>query len=254
MTKKKIHIYTQYYFPISNACSNRVEKYILALKHNYDISVITWMPNYPTWIKNTEYKYKLFKREIGRFWENIIRTYELATKNEWSILRLLNYFSFMISSSIYWLFSQKPEKIIVTSPPLFTALSVLFLYKIRKIPYILEVRDLWPESVVALWYMKKKSLGYKLFSRLEKSLYQNADQIIWVTQWICSYIKELWIDNKKINLQYNVSKKLIWNNLQNPYLNLSEKISWKKIFLFAGNINEAYDFESAVIKIKEKSR
>jgi hypothetical protein len=39
--KKDIYIYTQYYFPVSNACSNRVEKYVLALKDDYNIKIIT---------------------------------------------------------------------------------------------------------------------------------------------------------------------------------------------------------------------
>jgi hypothetical protein len=84
----------------------------------------------------------------------------------------------MISSFIYGLFIKKPDKIIVSSPPLFTAISVLLINKIRKIPYVLEVRDLWPESVVALGYMNKNSLSYKIFSKIEKSLYFNAEHII----------------------------------------------------------------------------
>lgn len=251
--KKNIHIYTQYYYPIANACSNRVEKYVLALKENYNIKIVTWMPNYPTWKKTKEYKWKLFKKQKWIYWEKIIRTYEFATSNSWSFLRILNYTSFMISSFLYWLFNKKPDIIIITSPPLFTALSVLFLNKIRKIPYILEVRDLWPDSVVALWFMKKNSFSYKVFFYLEKQLYKNATKIIWVTKWICSEIEKKWFSKEKIVLQYNVAEVIDWNWLKNPYNTYSQKIKWRKIALFAGNMNEAYDFKKTVEFVKENN-
>lgn len=241
--KKTIHIYSQYYYPVSNACSNRIGKYVKALKDKYDIQVITWMPNYPDGIKTPKYKRKLFQKEIWLYNEKIIRTYEFATKNSGFFLRSLNYLSFMTSCFFYGLFSKKPDKIIVTSPPLFTALSVLGLYKLRKIPYILEIRDLWPDSVVALWFMKKESLSYKVFSYLEKSLYKNASKIIWVTKWICKEIENKWVTKDKIVLQYNVFDSLEIHNENNPYITYKNKIKWRKISLFAWNMNEAYDFK-----------
>lgn len=169
----------------------------MALKDDYDIKIITWMPNYPTWIKPKLYKWRLFKKNIWKYWEEIVRTYEFATKNEGSFLRMLNYLSFMISSLIYGLLSRRPDLIIVTSPPLFTAISVLFLNKIRKIPYILEVRDLWPDSIVALGFMKESSLNYKVFFWFENKLYENADKIIWVTKWINDTIERKGINKEK---------------------------------------------------------
>ncbi len=251
--KKTIHIYTQYYYPVSNACSNRAEKYVMALKDNYNIKIITWMPNYPTWVKEKKYKWKLLKKETWNFWEKIVRTYEFAAKNSWSILRTLNYLSFMISSFFYSLFTKKPDIIIVTSPPLFTAIWVLFLHKIKKIPYILEIRDLWPDSVVALWYMKEKSLSFKIFSYLEKSLYKNAQKIIGVTKWICDSIEKKGFTNDKIFLQYNVWEKIDGKWFKNPYLEFENLIKWREIAIFAGNMNEAYDFDKAFEYIKNNN-
>lgn len=250
---KKIHIYTQYYFPVANACSNRAEKYVRAFSQDYDITIVTWMPNYPTWIKSKPYKYKLWRKEQWKYQEKIIRTYELAVKNSGSFLRTLNYISFLFSSLIYGLFSKKPDKIIVTSPPLFTAISVFCISKIRKIPYILEVRDLWPDSVVALWYMKEKSISFKVFSYLEKKIYLNAETIVWVTQWICDEIEKKWIEKKKIVLQYNLSDIINQNWVsESPYEKYQEKINGRKISLFAGNMNEAYDFIEAAKLISER--
>ena len=248
--KKTIYIYTQYYYPVSNAAANRIEKYVKALKNHYDITIITWMPNYPTWIKPKKYKYKLFLKEIWPYWEKIIRTYEYPTKNEWFFKRTLNYISFMFSSFLYWLFSKKPDLIIVTSPPLFTAIWILLLNKIRKIPYIVEIRDLWPDSVVALWLLKKESLFYKIFSWLENKIYKNAKKIIAVTKWIQKDIIKKWIPSKKVILQYNV---IDINNLKFSLKEEIEKIkenfkipSNKKIFVYAWNHSPAQNLYNII--------
>jgi len=255
MTKETIVIYTQYYPPVANACTSRVNNFVLALKDTYKIKIVTWMPNYPTWIKEKWYKWKLFKKEIGKHWEEICHTYELAWKNEWSLFRLLNYISFLISSFIYGLFMKKPKMIIVTSPPLFTAISVLGIHKIRRIPYILDIRDLWPESVVALWYMKKKSISYKVFSFLETSLYKNAYKVVWVTQGICDFIKNKNIAQDKIFLQYNISEKVRKTNAWvDPYIVIKWRENYEKICLFAGNMNEAYDFDATAKHIKTNAK
>ena len=253
--KKTIHIYSQYYFPVANACSNRVEKYVMALKDNYDIKIITWMPNYPTWVKSKKYRWKLFKKEVWEYNENIIRNYEFATANEWSIWRLLNYTSFMVSSFFYGLFTKKPDLIIVTSPPLFTALAVLLLNKLKGVPYILEIRDLWPDSVVALWFMKEDSISYKIFSWLEMSLYKNAKDIVWVTKWICETIEKKWIDKNKVLLQYNVfnnNKILNFNNseldkiIKECNLNIN-----RKTFLYAWNHSSAQNLYNIISLAKD---
>lgn len=248
--EKIIHIYTQYYSPVSNACSNRIEKYVMALKDNYSIKIITWMPNYPTWVKLSRYKWKILKKEVWEHSEEIVRTYEFATKNEWSIWRLLNYLSFMLSSFFYGLFTKKPDIIIVTSPPLFTALGILLLNKVRRIPYILEIRDLWPDSVVALWFMKKNSFSYKIFSWLELKLYKNSIQIIWVTKWICKSIEEKWIEKNKIFLQYNVfnnNKVLKYNSKELNEITAKHNINTnKKVFLYAWNHSSAQNLYNII--------
>lgn len=240
--KKTIHIYSQYYFPISNAVSIRTREYILALKDCYDIKVITWMPNYPYWIKDKKYKYKLIKKENWELWENVIRTFEFASKNEGSFFRLLNYISFMLSSFFYWLFSKKPDLIIVISPPLFVAISVYFISKIRNIKFISEIHDLWPDSVVALWYMKKETILFKIFKYLEIKIYNNSESIIWLTKWVVKWIKENLINTDKVILNYFVVNNILDKKLFNPYISLKEKIKNRQIAIFAWNMNEAYDF------------
>ncbi len=246
--KKTIHIYSQYYRPVSNAPANRIEKYVKALKDDYDIKIITWMPNYPTWIKPPKYRYKLFFKEKWPYWEQIIRTYELASKNEWFLRRTLNYISYMLSSFLYGLFIKKPDLIIVTSPPLFSAIGVMWLSKLKKIPYIVEIRDLWPDSVVELGLMKKSSLIYKIFSWFENKIYQNASKIIVVTKGIQKAIEQKWFE--KTILQYNVIDIENLPEFSNQQLEEIKKQfnipSDKQFFLYAGNHSPAQNLRNII--------
>lgn len=248
--KKTIHIYSQYYFPVTNAASIRVSEYVKALKDTYNIKIITWIPNYPTWIKEQKYKGKLCVKEIWEFWEDIIRTYEFANKNEWTLLRLLNYISFMLSSFFYGMIDKKPDLIIVISPPIFVAISVFLLSKIKNIKYITEIHDLWPDSVVAFKIIAKNSLFYKIFKFFEIKIYQNSSEIIWLTQGVVNWIIDNWIEEDKIHLNYFVVDKANFQ-IDNPFSKFNQIINNRKISLFAWNMNEAYDFNRLSKYIRE---
>lgn len=251
--KKTIHIYSQYYYPVTNAVSIRTREYIKALTNDYNVKVITWMPNYPIGIKDKKYKWRLYKKEIWEFWEEIIRTYEFANKNEWTFLRLFNYVSFMTSSFFYWLFNKKPDLIIVISPPLFTAIWVYFFSKIRNIKFISEIHDLWPDSVVAFDILSKNSFFYKIFKFFEIKIYKSSTYILWLTKWVIQWIINNWIEKNKVYLNYFVVDTIKHPPLLNPYINLEQKIKNRQVILFAWNMNEAYDFSKTIQFIKENN-
>ena len=160
----------------------------------------------------------------------------------------------MISSFLYWLISKKPDLIIVTSPPLFSAIWVLIISKIKKVPYLLEIRDLWPDSIVALWHMKKWWILYKIFTNIESLLYKNARHIIWVTKWIVKEIQNKCL-NTDITLMYNICDlnnnyldncKWIYNLINKYNINMS-----KKVFLYAWNHSKAQNLYNIIFLAKD---
>ncbi len=108
------------------------------------------------------------------------RTWTYSGYNTNFIGRLLGYFSYVFSAWLKAFNLQKPDIIIVTSPSLFTGISALLLSKMKSVPFVFEVRDLWPESAVATGVLNNKHLIKILYS-LEKSLYKNAKKIIALT-------------------------------------------------------------------------
>lgn len=110
----------------------------------------------------------------------LYRTWTYAGYNKNFFGRLMGYFSYTFSSLVKALFLKKADIIIVTSPPLFIGVSALLLSKIKRIPFIFEVRDLWPESAIATGVLKSKYLISILY-HLEKMLYKHAKKIIVLT-------------------------------------------------------------------------
>lgn len=108
------------------------------------------------------------------------RTWTYAGYNANFIGRIIGYFSYMFSALWKSLFLVKPDIIIVTSPSLFVGVSALILSKIKRIPFIFEVRDLWPESAMATGVLTNKYLINILYY-LEKKLYNHAKKIVVLT-------------------------------------------------------------------------
>lgn len=83
---------------------------------------------------------------------------------------------------------QKPDVIYTSSPDLFVAFFALRFGKKYKIPVVVEVRDLWPESIVEYNHMSKKNPIIQILYQLEKWIYKKADQLIFTMEGGKDYI------------------------------------------------------------------
>ena len=139
------------------------------------ITVIAGMINYNTGKRNKKYKNKLFFKENYHNNVNVIRCHVSNSYNKNFLGRLWAYFSFVFFGLFAALFKTKGQHdaIVVSSPPLFVGIIGLFIKKIRKIPMIFEIRDLWPESAVETGVVKNKYI-IKISYWLEKYIYDNS--------------------------------------------------------------------------------
>ncbi len=107
----------------------------------------------------------------------IIRSFTLPALHRSFIWRIFSFFSFMASSFINGLFVQKVDLVWGTTPPIFQGPTAWLLASLKRVPFLLEVRDLWPAFAVAVGVLKNKVL-IKLSEWLEKFLYRHADQVL----------------------------------------------------------------------------
>jgi glycosyltransferase involved in cell wall biosynthesis len=164
--------------------------------NNHEITVLAGMVHYTTGKKHSKYRGKYFF--IDRVSEKltIIRSHVSESYNTNFIGRLWAYFSFVFSSLISGIFKLKKnfDLIIVTSPPLFVGITALLLSKIKSVPFVFEIRDLWPESAIDTGILKNK-LIIKISLYFEKLIYKNASIIVVLTP----AFKHKLVDVKNVN-------------------------------------------------------
>ena len=166
--------------PEGNAPASRTYEHALEwVKEGHKITVLTCVPNFPEGKIFEGYKNKwLLKEQIDGITVWRVKTY--ITPNEGFIKRTLDYMTFMFSSFFFGLFTKDVDVVVGTSPQFFTVISAWALGKFKRVPFVFELRDIWPASITAVGAMKK-NLGINLLEKLEMFLYHQADHIITVT-------------------------------------------------------------------------
>ena len=149
----------------------------------HDVTVLTGFPNHPTGEVVPEYRRhfrRLFMREqlAG---VDVVRTWLLPLPNRKPYERILNYSSFAVSSAISGLTLARPDVVIATSPQLMVGLSGCWLARCKRVPFVFEVRDLWPESLAAVGVGSEHCLLHRSLRRAARLLYKHSKHIVVVT-------------------------------------------------------------------------
>jgi len=160
----------------------------------HDVSVLTGFPNHPTGVVPAEWRSRLrrlvYSEKVGRV--NVFRTWLWPLPNRKAHERMRNYGSFCISAALRGLTIPRPDVIIATSPQLLVGLSGWWLAFARQIPLVFEVRDLWPESLIAVGAGDQDSLLYHALAAVARFLYQRADRIVVVSPAFKEHLMQRW--------------------------------------------------------------
>jgi len=182
-------IITSYFPPEIGAASNRIFHLAEGLKTDYDVSVVTPLPNYPTGKIFDDYKGKFRSKTtengitINRLW-----IYASVSKNKF--LRLIAMLSYSFSLLWFFIWNKIPDKVIVQSPPLLVSFTCMFFLRSRKRQLILNVSDLWPSAGLELGALKE-GFAYSMLKKLEAFNYKNADLILGQSNEILAHVKTI---------------------------------------------------------------
>ena len=176
----KVLFFTDNFPPESNAPAIRTLEHTREwVKAGHEVTVITCVPNFPLGKVYEGYSNSFYQRENIEG-VTVVRVWSYIAANEGSAKRILDYVSFMVSSVIAAIFLPRPDVVIGTSPQFFAAMAAWVTAKIKRRPFVFELRDLWPESIIAVGAMKKSWLMSQL-ERLVSFLYRQADLMVPVT-------------------------------------------------------------------------
>lgn len=171
------------------------------VKLGHQVTVITCAPNFPKGEVYKGYKNRLWQKEM-LLGICVIRVGTYITANEGFLRRTLDYMSFMASSFLASLFVAHVDVVIGTSPQFFTACAGYMTGLVKRIPWIFELRDIWPESIRAVGAIKSKYL-FLLLEKLEMFLYHRASAIISVTHSFKKSLIKRGVDESKISVVTN---------------------------------------------------
>jgi len=164
------------------------------------VTVITCAPNFPNGKVYKGYKNRLYQKELIDGIE-VIRVWSYIAPNRGFLKRVIDYFSFAVSSFFAGLFIEC-DLIVATSPQFFTTWSAWALSKIKRKPWVFELRDIWPESIKSVGVMKHKFLIDSL-EKIELALYRDSAKVIAVTDSFKSNLIKRGIEPKKIEVITN---------------------------------------------------
>ncbi len=143
------------------------------VEKNYAVTVITGFPRYYVKEKIDKYRNKLFVRErVNGI--NVFRTRAIFFPGHIPVFRGLWQFSVAFSLFIGGLFTGKQDFIVVYSPPLPLCLSSYLLSKIKRVPFVVNIQDIFPQSAIDLGLLKNRYL-IDLFKMMERFIYKKAN-------------------------------------------------------------------------------
>ncbi|MDI6688248.1 MAG: glycosyltransferase family 4 protein [Desulfobacterales bacterium] len=246
-----ILIISQYFWPENF----RINDLALGLvERGNKVTVLTGIPNYPD--GRFFPGYGIFKRSREEYRGVRIVRIPVVPRGRGSALRLIiNYISFTVNACLMapFLFFSKFDIIFFSLSPLTEGIPALVMKKIKKLPIIFWVQDLWPESLSATGVVTS-SLFLKVIGNMVRFLYLRCDRILVQSRAFIPVIEKRGGDAKRISYFPNSAEELYLPVYVEPDAPERKNIPGGFCVMFAGNIGAAQDFEtilSAAEQLKE---
>ncbi len=245
-------LYISQYFPpemgAPAARASELSKHWAAAGH--EVTVLTGFPNHPTGVVPHNYR-KKFRRLVAHeqiHGVKIVRSWLLPFPNRKAYERILNYSSFCLSAASTGLFLSRPDVVIATSPQLLVALSGWWIARCKSVPFVFEVRDLWPESLAAVGAGDGNSLLHRTLGKIAGFLYRHADRIAVVTPAFEDHLVKHWhVPRDKISVIENGVETDLFAPQQATSLRKDLGVEGKFAVSYIGTIGMAHGLETILV-------
>lgn len=248
---------SQYFYPENFRINDLVDE--LASLGN-EVTVLTGLPNYPQGKFYNGYNYFSAGQEVKNSKIKLVRVPIIPRFSSRTFQLFINYLSFIFSASFMLIFYCRDKYDVVftyaPSPPT-SAIPSILISRVRKIPHIMWVQDLWPEVFRAV-EKTKSTFFLKIVGLMMRMIYGLTDLILIPSKDFESPIANLGIKKEKIHYFPNWAEKFFFpisaEEALNKGINIPAQDSFK--IMFAGNIGEAQSFDviiEAAKKLKDEN-
>ncbi len=221
----------------------------------HDVAVLTGFPNHPTGVVPEEWRSRLHRLRYTETIDGVrvVRTWLWPLPNRKAHERIRNYASFCVSAGLSGLALHKPDVIIATSPQLLCALSGWWLAWWKRVPFVFEVRDLWPESLAAVGAGSEGSLLHRTLGAIAGFLYRRADRIVVVAPAFKDHLIQYWnVPAAKISVVENGVETDIFR-LDPAAMEVRKQLKLEDRFLicYIGTMGNAHGLETLIAGAEE---
>jgi len=242
----RVLIFTQFFSPEVGATQTRLHAFAQGLaQRGHDVEVVCEVPNHPQGVVHEGFRGRaVIRREEDGF--RIRHVWVATSESKTTRTRLAFYASYAAAASVVAAALPRPDVILASSPPLPVAAAAALVAKRHRVPWVMDVRDLWPEAAVALGELSNARL-LALAERLERWLYEDATAVVTVTEPFRGLIAEKTSDPEKISLIPNGTTRLWIDGAKlEPDRRSLELPESQFLWTYAGNVGPAQGLEAAV--------
>ncbi len=208
----RILFLSHYYPPEGNAPATRVSALARRwVAGGHEVTVVTCVPNVPDGVVYGGYRNRLWPREAVVDGVRVIRVWTWIASNKGTVRRIVNYLSYMVMAWLRVMLLARPDILIATSPQFFCGWAgVLGAWGMRvrnpfcrlAMPFVLEIRDIWPESIGAVDAMGNATV-LRVLEWMELRMYAAADHVVTVGPGYKRRLRERGVPEEKISIVQN---------------------------------------------------
>jgi colanic acid biosynthesis glycosyl transferase WcaI len=243
-------LYVSQYFPpemgAPAARASELSSHWARLGH--DVTVLTGFPNHPTGIVPYEWRARFHRLRSSETADGVrvVRTWLWPLPNRKAHERIRNYSSFCLSAAVSGLTLERPDVVIGTSPQLLCALAGWWIAFTKRVPFVFEVRDLWPESLAAVGASEETSLLHAALGAIAGFLYRRADRIVIVSPAFRERLTKFWkVPEDKISLVANgVETDLFRFDSSAPQVREQLGLEGRFLICYIGTMGNAHGLET----------
>jgi glycosyltransferase involved in cell wall biosynthesis len=234
-------LFLSHYFPPEvNAPASRTYEHARRwVADGHSVTVVTGVPNHPRGEIFPGYRNRWLQEE-ERDGIRVIRTWMYLTPNQGVLRRIASFLLFGLTAVLASFRAGRPDVVVATSPQFFCGLAGLVVARLKRRPFVLEVRDLWPESIVALGQLRHPRL-IRALEALETRLYRGAWGVVVNTRAFAGHVQARGVPAGRVELVYNgVDPELFRPRPADPELLRRHDLEGRFVVTYVGTLGLAH--------------
>jgi len=244
----RVLVFTQYYPPEVGATQNRLHFFAAGLaRSGHDVTVVCELPNHPSGIIWPGYRRRLWQRSREDGVE-VVRVWVMTSPEKTFASRIAFYLTYagLAFAASQALVGKRHDVVFASSPPLTVGIPAWLYARLRRVPFVLDIRDLWPQIAVDLGEMQNPR-AIAMARRLERRLYADAAAITAVTRGFIADLERAGVPRERLALLPNGTMPDVFSPGEaDPALRDSLGLSGKLVVGYFGTHGIAQDLEGVV--------